>query len=880
MKRVHPENGMDDIQKLKQITELSGGYSKLNWVDGKKAYYPARDEGTPRPITDDVIRAHLDGSQPIGINMNTGDGKSHFAVFDFDDHDGSVAPQVMRTRVGFVAGVLYRHGTPHFVVRSGGGRGYHIWIVFERASRADYVRKRMREILNEANTALAQSPWDHEKFVPDDGKGKGMFHSTDTIHARSPRPDQPDSYKAEHYVELLPKDGEWPVIALPLDRHGDKDGFAELEDMGIECSSEFYARTAGNGEHHMFEHTPGLLTSNGEIAPGIDIKSEAASGTPSYIVAPGTVAPWGKYQWIKGSAKALADALEMGCLVQVPDGLQTHRAAKRRETKTEKPPVAPNLDKLRSALSYIPNDLAYDEWRKILMAVHFETGGSEEGLGVVIGWSAGYGKFSVKEVQDKWGSFGKSDGKPITGGTLFKMAREHGWDDPIALLTEEDVEPGDRYGLTEHGIIESFVDRHAGELVWDHDVGAWFRFDGHVWRPEKTQLARDYAKKRTMELAALDPKAKNLHRVHVWEAVERGVKPDRAIAVTADTWNRDPYLLGTPGGVVNLRTGELRPGRPDDYISKSTAVAPDFDMPHPIWDAFLMQALKGDRDAIGFLQRFSGYTLTGLTIEQVLLFIYGRGKSGKTTTLETLSDIMLDYAVSMATSTLTKTHHAAHSQELARLHGARLAYCSETEKGAAWAENRIKSLTGGDRVTARFMRQNDFEFVPELKLVIVGNNQPSLSDVDSAIRRRFLILPFDNPPEKADPTLREKLQRESPAILAWAIRGALDWQKKKTLAPPSVVTKATENYFEAQDVFAQWLADECEVAEDHVELADVLYKSWSSYAVRNGVTPGSRNKAFPETMQQRDFEQIKDTMGLRGRGYRGLWLKDSWRALI
>lgn len=207
---------MDNIQQLKQITKLSGGYSKLNWVDGKKAYYPALDEGTPRPITDDVIRAHLDGSQPIGIKMNTGDGKSHFAVFDFDDHDGSVAPQVMRTRVGFVAGVLHRHGTPHFVVRSGGGRGYHIWIVFERASRADYVRKRMREILNEANTALAQSPWDHEKFVPDDGKGKGMFHSTDTIHARSPRPDQPDSYKVEHYVELLPKDGEWPVIALPL----------------------------------------------------------------------------------------------------------------------------------------------------------------------------------------------------------------------------------------------------------------------------------------------------------------------------------------------------------------------------------------------------------------------------------------------------------------------------------------------------------------------------------------------------------------------------------------------------------------------------------------------------------------------------------------
>lgn len=216
MKRVHPENGMDKIEQLKQITELSGGYSKLKWVNGKKSYYPARDKDTVSDITEDVICAHLDGTQPIGINMNIGNGKSHFAVFDFDDHQGKIEPETMRIRVGFVSGVLHRHGTPHVVVRSGGGRGYHIWIVFENASRADYVRKRMRDILNHANVALSKSPWDHERFVPDDGKGKGMFHSTDIIHARASRADQPDSYKIEHYVELLPKDGDWPVIALPL----------------------------------------------------------------------------------------------------------------------------------------------------------------------------------------------------------------------------------------------------------------------------------------------------------------------------------------------------------------------------------------------------------------------------------------------------------------------------------------------------------------------------------------------------------------------------------------------------------------------------------------------------------------------------------------
>lgn len=211
--RVQPENGMDEIKALHKLADLSGGYSELKWVDRKKAYFPARNGNAPRPITDDVLCAHLDGSQPIGINMNVGDGKSHFAVFDFDDHDGQHDAQVMRIRVGFVAGVLHRHKTPHFVVRSGGGKGYHIWIAFERASRADYVRKRMRDILDEANKALAQSPWSHERFVPDDGKGKGMFHRTDKVAVRGRKH---DIYHEEHYVELLPKDGEWPVVALPL----------------------------------------------------------------------------------------------------------------------------------------------------------------------------------------------------------------------------------------------------------------------------------------------------------------------------------------------------------------------------------------------------------------------------------------------------------------------------------------------------------------------------------------------------------------------------------------------------------------------------------------------------------------------------------------
>ncbi|MCD1624652.1 hypothetical protein K7H22_01425 [Seohaeicola saemankumensis] len=200
---------MDEINQLLQITDLAGpGYSELKWVDGKKAYYPKDAK-----ITDDVIRAHLDGTQPIGINMNVGDDKSHFAVFDLDDHGGKHNAGIMLKRVGFVAAALHSLGVPYFVVRSGGGKGYHLWVALANAARMDSIRARMMEVLDEANRLLSQSPWAHEKFVRDDGQGKGMFHETGTIWKRDPRR---DIYVVEHHVELLPKGGKRPVIALPL----------------------------------------------------------------------------------------------------------------------------------------------------------------------------------------------------------------------------------------------------------------------------------------------------------------------------------------------------------------------------------------------------------------------------------------------------------------------------------------------------------------------------------------------------------------------------------------------------------------------------------------------------------------------------------------
>lgn len=197
------------MEAITKLTRLSGaGYSRLKYIGGKKSYLLAREDMGDKHspllrITDDVIKAHLDGSQPIAINLHVGDKKSHFGVLDFDDHDGSRPKQVMIDRVGFVAAALTKIGVAHFVVRSGGGNGYHIWVAWENAKRFDSIRETLIGYLDAANKLLANSPWPSEKFVPDDGKGKGMFFADGDEGKR-------------HFVEIIPKGGNYAMMALPL----------------------------------------------------------------------------------------------------------------------------------------------------------------------------------------------------------------------------------------------------------------------------------------------------------------------------------------------------------------------------------------------------------------------------------------------------------------------------------------------------------------------------------------------------------------------------------------------------------------------------------------------------------------------------------------
>lgn len=355
-------------------------------------------------------------------------------------------------------------------------------------------------------------------------------------------------------------------------------------------------------------------------------------------------------------------------------------------------------------------------------------------------------------------------------------------------------------------------------------------------------------------------------------AVERLAKSDRRYAAVPDQWDQDDWALNTPGGIVDLRTGEILDSDPLAYLTKIAGATPGGDC--PTWLRFLDQVTGGDPDYIDFLQRVAGYAATGSTREHAMFFLYGSGGNGKGTFLNTVQHVLGDYATVSGMETFTESHGDRHPTDLAFLRGARLVLAQETEEGRAWAESRIKSLTGGDPITARYMRQDFFTFEPKFKLMIAGNHKPRLRNVDEAMRRRLHLLPFivAFKGDARDPDMKDKLLAEAGGILRWIIDGAIAYQRDG-LDPPRVVTAATAEYFASENLFEQWL-DEC-VDLDPVawESPARLFASWKRYTEQANEKPGSQ-KALGERLSNAGFKD-GNSRSKGGRFWDGLKVKES-----
>jgi putative DNA primase/helicase len=415
-----------------------------------------------------------------------------------------------------------------------------------------------------------------------------------------------------------------------------------------------------------------------------------------------------------------------------------------------------------------------------------------------------------------------------------------------------------------------FAARHHSDLRYVAAFGKWLVYDGARWADDGTLKAYDLVRARCRETAAACDQPKNgsaIASAKTIAAVERLARSDRRLAATVEQWDSDPWLLNTPDGVVDLGTGELGRHIPEEYHTRMTAVSPGGDC--PLFMEFLDRITDRDTELQAFMARMFGYALTGSTNEHALFYCHGVGANGKSVLLNTISAILGDYAQSAPIETFTESAFERHPTELAGLRGARLVTAIETEQGRRWAEARIKALTGGDKISARFMRQDFFEFTPSFKLIVAGNHKPGLRSVDEAIRRRFHLIPFaiTIPAGERDPDLGEKLKDEWPGILQWLIDGCVEWQKNG-LGAPKVVTDATNAYLESEDALAAWLCERCLRDPQAWERSSELFTDWKTWAERSG-EPAGTLRAFSQNLESRGLVWERRRTG---RGFQGLQL--------
>ena len=470
---------------------------------------------------------------------------------------------------------------------------------------------------------------------------------------------------------------------------------------------------------------------------------------------------------------------------------------------------------------------------------------------------------------------------------------------------------GNHFALTDLGNAERFAAYHGEAVRWDTARVAWRAWDRKRWATDGglnvNRLAAEAVRMIRHE-AAVCPKPRadvtpdKAAGLALFKHALRSESRDRlaallevakaqpGIAVAANRWDVDPWLLNVANGTIDLRTGELRPHDRRDLLTKLAPVEYRPGLRDERWERFLQDATGGDAELIGFLQVVSGYTLTGDTSEEILLLVYGPEASGKTTFLEALRGVMGDYARTIQADLLAKRrdpHGAGNaSPELAALAGARLAAGSEMEQGREIAEALAKNLTGGEPITARHLYAESFDFRPQFKLWLALNHCPKVSVDDGAIWRCILRIGFEHtvPAERRDKTLKPYLRDPNggaPAVLAWAVEGCLRWQREG-LNVPAAVARSTEAYRAESDPLAPFFEDCLLFNEAALIPGGDAWTAWGdiwgaycAHADENGTA--ERYRVAPKRLQDRlKARGCACERRHAGRGWLGVAVREGW----
>ena len=451
--------------------------------------------------------------------------------------------------------------------------------------------------------------------------------------------------------------------------------------------------------------------------------------------------------------------------------------------------------------------------------------------------------------------------------------------DLLATQTAQAGDPAAGHGLfedldwtSEAGLARAFTRRNGQDWRYCAPWGKWLAWTGTRWNADQRLYVMHLAREMCCAAALMSkspPLSRRLASAASIAAVERIARSEPELSSIPDEWDANLWALNTPGGVVDLRNGRLAAHRREDGMTRIATATPRGDCTR--WRAFLGDVTGGDADLQAYLQRMAGYCLTGATSAHALFFLYGTGANGKSVFVTALATILGDYATNAPMDTFMEARGDRHPTDLAGLRGARFVASVETEQGRRWNESKVKAITGGDKVSARFMRQDFFEYTPQFKLVIAGNHKPAIRNVDEAMKRRMHLIPFTVtiPPERRDPKLTEKLLAERDGILAWALAGCLQWQRMG-LQPPASVLSATEEYFEAEDALGRWIDERCVRIDRARSLTAELFNDWKAWVEAAGEFVGSQRR-FSDQLVARGVEKWRNGLGVRG--FQGIGLK-------
>jgi putative DNA primase/helicase len=424
------------------------------------------------------------------------------------------------------------------------------------------------------------------------------------------------------------------------------------------------------------------------------------------------------------------------------------------------------------------------------------------------------------------------------------------------------------YQDTDLGNAERFVAQHGADIRFSHSSNEWLLWDGTRYAIDKTggieRKAKEFAKSSYFQAAKSNLQGSasllwgrtSMSRNHI-NSVIHFARTEPGIPVTADQLDADRWLFNCRNGTIDLRSGKLGEHRRHDLITRLAPVEYHPNAKCPRWEEYLHRVMSGNIELIGFLQRAVGYSLTGETKEHALFIPYGTGKNGKTTFVETVRKIFGDYVKVAEANLLLQRRSEGPRNDIARLAGARLVLTSETGAGGKLDEALVKRLTGGDTMIARFLYQEFEEFYPSAKFWLTTNNKPQIQGRDLAIWRRIKLIPFQVtiPDHEQDKDLGQKFVVELSGILAWAVKGCLEWQRVG-LRPPAEVLAATKEYEQESDELREFLEDCCVVEktnQSRTVFNSRLFKAWQNHCERNGQKGSWSSAYFGKQLSKRDF---------------------------